>query len=236
MHAESIKSFVKRRLPLVARVYREWWLLPLRARTVQGVFAYIYRRNAWRSGESLSGPGSTVTETGRLRIELPRLMEQLACHTLLDAPCGDFNWMKEVDFGIARYIGVDIVAPIVGANRRRYGDDSRSFLHLDIVSDALPRADLILCRDCLVHLSNRKAMRALQNLQASGSTYLATTTYSNVQKNEDIATGAWRPLDLTLPPFSLPQPILFIEEQSQYEPDLRFGKRLGVWRLSDLSL
>jgi hypothetical protein len=58
-------------------------LEPLRARTVQGVFTYIYRRNAWRSGESLSGPGSTVTETRRLRIEIPRLMEELACHTLL---------------------------------------------------------------------------------------------------------------------------------------------------------
>jgi hypothetical protein len=236
MDSESIKSFVKGRLPFAARIYRQWLLLPLSARTVQGVFTYIYRRNAWRNGESLSGPGSTVTETGRLRVELPRLMGKLACHTLLDAACGDFHWMKEVDIGTARYIGVDIVAPIVDANRRRYGHDSRSFLHLDIVSDRLPRADLILCRDCLVHLSNRKAMRALRNLQASGSTYLATTTYSNLQRNEDIATGAWRPLDLTLLPFSLPQPLLFIEEQSQYEPDLRFGKRLGVWRFSDLSL
>lgn len=234
MHAESIKSFVKRHLPLVARIYREWWLLPLRARTVQGVFTYIYRRNAWGSAGSISGPGSTVTETGRLRVELPRLMEQLACHTLLDAPCGDFNWMKEVHFGTARYIGVDIVAPIVDANSRRYGDDSRSFLHLDIVSDALPKADLIFCRDCLVHLSNRKAIRALRNLQASGATYLATTTYNNVQRNEDITTGAWRPLDLTLPPFNLPKPIMLIEEESQYAPDRLFGKHLGVWRFADL--
>jgi len=92
------------------------------------------------------------------------------------------HWLKEVDFGTARYIGVDIVAPIGDANRRRYGNDARSFLHLDIVSDALPKADLVLCRDCLVHLSNRKAFQALRNLQASGSDYLATTTQQRSEK------------------------------------------------------
>jgi hypothetical protein len=35
---------------------------------------------------------------------------------MLDAPCGDFNWMKEVDLSAVHYTGGDIVEPLVNSN------------------------------------------------------------------------------------------------------------------------
>lgn len=71
-------------------------------------FTSIYRNNGWGSLESRSGAGSTLASTANIRRELPGLVERLNIRTLLDAPCGDFNWMKEV----ALPAGCTISAPI----------------------------------------------------------------------------------------------------------------------------
>jgi len=41
----------------------------------------------------------------------------------------------------------------------------------DITSDPLPRADVILCRDCLVHFSLADAQAAIGNFARSGSAH-----------------------------------------------------------------
>jgi hypothetical protein len=51
------------------------------------VFDHFYRTNAWGMEESVSGPGSTLSYTAKLRAELPRLVHALGVRTLLDAPC-----------------------------------------------------------------------------------------------------------------------------------------------------
>jgi hypothetical protein len=96
----------------------------------------------------------------------------------------------------------------------------------------LPRADLVLCRDCLVHLSYAHTLCALNNIRASGSKYLLTTTYSGRDRNSDVPTGSWRPIDLQLPPFQLPAPIRLIDEECPLE-GFR-DKRLGLWRVADV--
>jgi hypothetical protein len=90
---------------------------------------------------------------------------------------------------------------------------------------------LILCRDCLVHLSNRLVAKALERIKKSGSHYLLATTFPGVQ-NTDIATGGWRPIDMTATPHSLPTPIRLIGEGN---PDIRFRnthKSLGFWNVA----
>jgi hypothetical protein len=96
----------------------------------------------------------------------------------------------------------------------------------------LPKTDLVLCRDCLPHFSYSDIGRALRNVQSSGSTYFLTTTYVDRDRNENIPTGRWRPINLQLRPFSFPAPMRFIDEECP-EDDYR-GKRLGLWRVSDL--
>ena len=53
----------------------------------------------------------------------------------------------------------------------------------------------------------------LEQLAHSGSTYLLTTTYPERDNDKDIATGAWRPLNLEAAPFSLPKPLTTIRSR-----------------------
>ena len=100
---------------------------------------------------------------------------------MLDAPCGDFFWMKELDIGPVDYAGADIVAPMIEENRKRFGGEKRRFFVAYLIRDRLLPVDLILCRDCLIHLSNEDALKALQNIKRSGARYLLTTTYPERQ-------------------------------------------------------
>ena len=50
-------------------------------------------------------------------------------------------------------IGADVVPELVAANQARHASPRRAFLRLDLTRDALPAADAVLCRDCLVHFS-----------------------------------------------------------------------------------
>ncbi len=166
---------------------------------------------------------------------LQGLIAELQIKTLLDAACGDFNWMQHVRSDLAQYIGVDIVPELVDANTRRYGDRTTRFAVLDVCTAALPTVDLILCRDCLVHLPLRDAVAALTNFVNSGSRYLLATTYPGcVRQNKQLViTGNWRPLDLQLPPFSLPEPLRLINEECTEADDFE-EKSLGLWNLMQI--
>ena len=154
---------------------------------------------------------------------------------LLDVPCGDFHWMREIQFPAGFvYEGGDIVEQIVNMNHSRYGDATRLFRTMDLLRDPLPAADLILCRDCLVHFSFVDIFAAVGNLKRSGSKYLLTTHYANDRANEDIRTGRWRPLNLTGLPFNFPPPLFVIDEECSEGGGRYKDKRLALWRLEDL--
>jgi hypothetical protein len=201
------------------------------------IFSRMYERNSWGSEESVSGEGSTFAQTRTIREELPLLIKEIGAKSLLDAPCGDFHWMRETKLDLDSYIGCDIVPDLVARNQRLYGSKTVRFEVLDLTTDRLPRTDLILCRDCLVHLPFKTALSALKNFKSSGSTYLLITTYPGLlKKNSDLLiTGNWRPLDLQLPPFALPKSIKFITEKST-EADDYAEKSLGLWRLEDIRI
>ncbi|MGC7097263.1 class I SAM-dependent methyltransferase [Amycolatopsis lurida] len=195
-------------------------------------FTYIFRSNLWAS-ESVSGPGSEADQTARLRAGLPELLARFGVRTLLDLPCGDFGWLSEVELGVERYIGADIVAELIARNTERYGRD-REFRVLDLTADELPRADAVLCRDCLVHLSHADIRRAIGNLRRSGSRYLLTTHFGGTTVNQDISTGDWRPLNLCLEPFGFPEPLAVLLEGCTEEGGAFADKALALWEISSL--
>lgn len=229
-----LRAFVRRHLPQAAAWARLVRTLPLRWRGAKEVFTSIHRSNAWQGEESTSGPGSSLAATAALRGALPRLLSDLGCASLLDAPCGDLCWLEEARLPVASYCGVDIVEAVIAANRRRHGAPGRSFLCLDLRREPLPRADLVLCRDCLVHFSFRDALAALANFRASGARWLLATTFPSLRDNRDAVTGEWRPLNLQLAPFHLPPPVTLIDEAGSDQEGRRVDKQLGLWRLADL--
>jgi hypothetical protein len=201
--------------------------------TMEELFTYIFRTNGWRGAESLSGVGSDSAQTGRIVAALPGILREFGLRTLLDVPCGDFNWMASVDLSGIRYIGGDIVTDLVVRNRR-HERDNVTFMNLDIIKDSLPDADIILCRDCLVHFSIPDIFRALENVCRGESRYLLTTTFTARTQNPEIPTGMWRPLNLQAAPFNFPQPLIIMEEGCTQGNGSYRDKSLALWPLSDI--
>jgi hypothetical protein len=173
-------------------------------------FTKIYTTNHWNSPESLSGEGSTFENTQNIRAGLPLIFEQYEIESMLDAPCGDFNWMQSVtQDACIKYIGGDIVKPLIEKNQAKYGDKDTSFMHLDLTKSSLPTVDLLFCRDCLFHLSYQDIARVLDNFLSSSIPYLMTTSSAAPNgpriNNSNILTGDMRLLDLFSEPISLSQ-------------------------------
>lgn len=196
------------------------------------VFTREYKQGGWGCGESVSGRGSTLAETVAIRAALPALFKQFGIRSLLDVPCGDFNWMKEVAPSLDQYIGADVVRELVDEANRRFAGASVRFVHLDALKDRLPEVDCILCRDMLVHFPFREILQTLSNFKSSGSRFLLATTFPETEMNKDICVADWRMINLERPPFNLPPPVFQVLEGCPSKPD----KCLGLWRLGDFDI
>jgi hypothetical protein len=204
--------------------------------TTAEVFARIYEANHWAGKDSVSGEGSGLVQTAGIRTELSRIVKELDVHVFLDLPCGDFGWMSSMELAVDSYVGGDIVGDLVRRNRELYGDAKRKFLVLDIITDPLPAADLLFCRDCLVHLSFDDIQKALRNIKGSAIRHILTTTFPECEKNEDIVTGDWRVINLERPPFNFPAPLRLINEGCTEGGGSYGDKSLGLWEVSSLTV
>jgi len=201
-------------------------------------FSKIYKENLFKGRSSRSGEGSDLIQTAKIRNELPKIIKEYGIKVLLDAPCGDWYWMKEFDFGTTRYIGLDIVNDLIEKNNAEFGNKQRIFKKVNLVENYIPKSDLIFSRDCLVHLTFYDALKIIANFKLSGAKYLLTTTFVNTKQNYELEekNSFWRPLNMQLPPFNFPKPILLINEDCTEEKGKYSDKSLGLWRLKDIKL
>jgi hypothetical protein len=195
---------------------------------LQTKFSLIYKARWWdQKGESVSGPGSTLAFTEGFRFAFESFLAERAIKKLFDAPCGDWNWMREVRLPSAVcYLGGEIVPELVADLQKTYARDVVSFTQFDITADRFPNADLWLCRDCLIHLSNADVRKALENFSASGIPYALISNYLGDGVNADIVSGGFRPLDLTKAPFRLPPPEFIINDW----PGDQQVRQVCLWR------
>lgn len=214
---------------LVLRAYR-WLKFSVYFRFIkqpEDLFTEYYEQKIWGEEESDSGPGSTLSFTEKLRAELPGVLKSYEIENILDAPCGDFNWMNKVlDEVDLEYTGGDIVQPLIESNISNYESEHIRFMKLDVTKDELPEADLWFCRDCLIHLSNRDVKKALLNFLDSEIPLLLTTTYPESKQNKNIATGDHRFLNLGLPPFNFPEAEIYLDDWTEGFP----VKKMGLWK------
>jgi hypothetical protein len=200
------------------------------------VFTQIYRSKKWggKDADSVSGPGSDIRQTAVITKEFPSIFSNFSISTMLDVPCGDFHWMKNVDLSAIDYTGADIVDALIGKNTEQFINSNRRFKKLNIIEDKLPKLDLVFCRDCLVHFSFADIFHALHNICNSQSEYLLTTTFTERENNRDIETGKWRPLNLERAPFMLPKPLYKLNEGCTEAGGAFKDKTLCLWRISDI--
>ena len=94
----------------------------------------------------------------------------------------------------------------------------------------LPDCDLILVRDCFIHLNFELIFAALRNIAQSKIRYLLTTHHGDVAVNVDIKTGFFHALNLCAPPFNFPPALELIDDYAEgIKPH-----QLGLWRVADL--
>jgi len=220
------------RLTLGNELYLSLHRRLLQFRSNRRVFTEIYERHLWGASETVSGDGSTLESSASLRDTLPRLLAELGAESLLDAGCGDFNWMKTVNLNGVRYIGIDVVEPLIRRNVELYGYESRTFLVADITKHRVLNADVALCRHCLIHLSNRQVCLALRNLKNTGAKYLLATTFPALTSNADIWPGSFRPINLEIQPFNLPKPLRILHDSRVTDR----SSVLALWSLADISI
>jgi SAM-dependent methyltransferase len=194
-------------------------------------FKEIYHENLWESSESVSGPGSTMDNTISIRKILPEILKRYNITSLLDIPCGDFNWMRSIDLQNIKYIGADIVPELIKNNQSSFSN--LKFIVANIIEDKLPDVDLIFSRDCLIHLSNKLILKSIENIKRSNATYLLTNSFPDVTQNIDIKTGTWRRINLLIKPFNLPKPLAEYEEK-EHLSTVCGRKMLYIWKIENL--
>jgi hypothetical protein len=201
----------------------------------RATFRDIYERHHWRGSQSRSGPGADASQVQALQRLIPQLLSEYRIGSLLDLPCGDYSWMRDVPLPDTRYVGADLLEEVVAPLARTQQDARHEFLVLDLTSDPLPPAELLLCRDCLVHLSFADIRLAVANILRSRIPWLLTTTFPRSESNDDIVTGDWRVLNLERAPFGFPPPERLLNEECTEGDGVFSDKSLGMWRTAHLT-
>lgn len=238
-----MRSIIKKLIPFqFVQYYRKYkystnkHLSKFYGKSLTDTFNQIYHENYWKGKGSLSGQGSELAQTEAIRKELPVLFKKYNIRSILDIPCGDFNWLKFLPIPGIAYTGADIVEELVSSNRKKYATTYINFELIDITSNPLPAVDLTLCRDCFVHLSFQHIHQALANIVSSKNPYLLTTSFPDTNLNFDITSGDWRTLNLQKPPFNFPPPLEIISEKCSLNNGEFSDKALMLWKIDTISL
>jgi 2-polyprenyl-3-methyl-5-hydroxy-6-metoxy-1,4-benzoquinol methylase len=200
------------------------------------VFSGIYKSNDWNNDESVSGVGSSLLNTKTIVKKLPLLFKKYQIKSILDAPCGDFNWMQHVNKSGINYIGGDIVQELVDLNNTKFQKENINFIKIDIINDSLPKVDLMIVRDCLIHFNDSSIFQFINNISKSEIKYLLTTNFPLTKNNYDITMGNFRFINLLRRPYNFPKEIDILSEESKESYGQCPDKSLYLWDMEDIRL
>ena len=155
------------------------------------------------------GPGSTLWYTQPIRNQLVPLLKKNNINSMLDAPCGDFQWASKVEFPEGfDYLGGDLHESLIQRNKRLYNNN---FMVIDITKDKLPSKDLIFVRDCLFHLTDELKFKFFKNFLSSNFKYILTSNHPRHNYNKDVSSfmdGHFHEnINWELPPWNFPKSI-----------------------------
>ena len=234
---EILKSKIKNNEFLyrkIRRFFEHYRILKSKyfSRSNKVIWSNIYLKNTLEN-KGYTNSGSNLTQTETLRKEIPNIIKKYKIKSILDIPCGDFYWMKEINLKGINYIGADIVPDMIKKNTEEFTTNNINFKTLDLTSDGLPYSDLIFCRDCLVHLSYENIFKVLKNIKKTKSKYLMTTNYLSIDVNRNIPQGSWRSINLCKPPFNFNSPIEHILEKTSQEKEVA-DKAMSIWEVKSI--
>ena len=203
--------------------------------TNQERFEMIYNENFWESNESSPGIGSEIKNTKEVLNAIKLIIKQYKIKSIIDIPCGDFNWMSSLEMENIDYDGFDIVRSVIQENNIKFRKPNVNFYYSYMINSELAKGDLMFVRDCLVHFSFEDIKKSIFRIKQSKSTYLLSTSFANLKKNTDIYTGDWRPINLEKEPFNFPKPIITINEECDEMDGIYSDKCICLWEIEELS-
>jgi len=125
------------------------------------IFDKIYENSYWGKG---SGGGSSPEATQPYKVFLEDFIRQYKIQSIVDLGCGDWQFSKFLDFGGATYIGIDASKCVIANNQKLFARLGVSFANLPKNHHDIPSADLLVCKDVLMHLSTKEVQDILSIL------------------------------------------------------------------------
>lgn len=179
----------------------------------KAVMQQIYEANLWGkngddfySGEGSHHPNIVVPYVKVVSSFLASFKNPI---TICDLGCGDFNIGSQLLSFSKEYFAVDIVPELIEHLKKQYPLKEVSFFCLDIAKDELPKADCVIVRQVLQHLSNKEIKEIVSKLY--DYKYVILTEHLPIGKfeaNKDIISGQGirlkkkSGLDITKSPFN----------------------------------
>jgi len=155
----------------------------------------------WRVGlpETKCGGGSTIENNRTTIAFMNKLIRKYDIQSIADLGCGDFNWMKQVELNNVYYVGYDWVWH---TDTLEYEFDEHRHIEFRVgniaTMDIIP-ADLVVCKDVMIHMDNDQAMEVLSNIRKSGARYMLLTSF-NIPDNERVVDN-FAKINMELQPF-----------------------------------
>ena len=164
------------------------------------VFTKIYAQGLWGrdandSSAYYSGSGTHTPAIADPYVAAIRALAATFPHapSAADLGCGDFHIGAQVRGAFASYIACDIVPGLIEQNRQRYNAQEVEFRCLDLTTDDLPQADVIVVRQVLQHLSNRDIAGFVSRVAGKCHWLVVTEHWPAIEPfdaNVDIPTGS----------------------------------------------
>lgn len=142
-------------------------------------FENIYNRRVWgRHGNTLSGRGSSNAFTNNDSKFISKIISDKKIKSIVDV-CGDFAWQhKFLEKYKGRYLGVDVCKFCLNIIPNSIKSTNITFQQLDICHDNIPRSDLFICRDVLIHLDHDDILKFFHLLKKSKTKWLIVTSFN----------------------------------------------------------
>ena len=160
----------------------------------KAVMKQIYEKHLWGgegfdfySGEGSHNPEIVAPYISAVAAFLKANNNPLA---VCDLGCGDFNIGHQLIKHTKKYIAVDIVDVLIERNKSLFSANHLEFHCLDISKDKLPKADCVILRQVLQHLSNKAIQTIVERL--SKYKYIILTEHipnGEFTPNKDIISG-----------------------------------------------
>lgn len=203
-------------------------------------FDKIYDNKLWGDEGNGSGTGSMMHTTVSIRSLIEDLIENHGVNTIVDVSVGGMTWWPTVleKFPAVKFFGYDISLTKTQENKKRFAANKNwKFYFGDLVSKKdYPQCDLLICRHTLNHLTSEDVIKCLGNLQKVQHKFLGITQHptNELEKEITILTNTpgcieYRPINLLLPPISLPQPWKEIMDADAEDIQINWERKFSLW-------